>query len=279
MKPATTELPIALTIAGFDPSGGAGIIADIKTFAALGCFPTAAITSLTFQNTFAVLGTSHQTAQAVRAQLLPILDDFRVACVKTGMLPTSEIITEVARLMKERDLPAPVVDPVICSTSGHQLIDEEAIDTLIKQLMPLARVVTPNIPEAERLTGQAIGDEAGMREATDLILRKGARAVLIKGGHLEKQEAGGRGRRQKEENKRAPEVMDLLNDAGRVTVFRGQRIEEVEFHGSGCTLSAAIAAGLGRDMPLEVAVGQAKRYVAEAMRQAPVIGHGARPLR
>src|SRR6266496_268796 len=200
MTNTTTELPIALTIAGFDPSGGAGVIADIKTFVTLDCFPTAVITSLTFQNTFGVFGVLHQTAEAVRAQLLPILDDFRVACVKTGMLPTSEIITEVARLMKERDLPAPVVDPVICSTSGRQLIDEEAIDTLIKQLMPLARVVTPNIPEAERLTGLIIGDEAGMREATEVILRKGARAVLIKGGHLIEQEAGVRGRRQATES-------------------------------------------------------------------------------
>ncbi|MBA2503087.1 MAG: bifunctional hydroxymethylpyrimidine kinase/phosphomethylpyrimidine kinase, partial [Pyrinomonadaceae bacterium] len=138
---------VLLTIAGFDPSGGAGVVADVKTFTAFDCFATAAVTSLTFQNTTGVFGAAHQTADAVRAQVLPVVEDFTVAGVKTGMLPTEEIIAEVARLFRETNLPAPVVDPVVRSTSGYDLIGDAALQTLIAELMPLARVVTPNIPE------------------------------------------------------------------------------------------------------------------------------------
>jgi len=171
---------VALTIAGFDPSGGAGIIADVKTFAAFGCFATAAITSLTFQNTTGVFGAAHQTAAAVRAQILPIVEDFEVAGVKTGMLPTGEVIAEVARLFRETKLPPPIVDPVVRSTSGFDLIDNEALDALKTELMPLARVVTPNIAEAERITGLRIVDEEGMRRAARVMREMGARAVLVK---------------------------------------------------------------------------------------------------
>src|SRR3954451_24816282 len=149
-------LPVALTIAGLDPSGGAGVIADVKTFTALGCFSTAAITSLTFQNTLGVFGAAHQTAETVRAQILPVVEDFRVAAAKTGMLPTREIILEVARLFREAALPAPVVDPVVRSTSGYDLIDDEALLALLAELVPLARLVTPNIPEAECIPGLKI---------------------------------------------------------------------------------------------------------------------------
>src|SRR5688500_5327615 len=145
--------PVVLTIAGFDPSGGAGVIADIKTFTAFGCFATAAVTSLTFQNTTGVFGATHQTAQEVRAQILPVIEDFQVAGVKTGMLPTREVIAEVARLLRETTLPAPVVDPVVRSTSGYDLIDDEALAALRTQLLPVARLVTSNLPEAERITG------------------------------------------------------------------------------------------------------------------------------
>jgi hydroxymethylpyrimidine/phosphomethylpyrimidine kinase len=253
--------PVALTIAGFDPSGGAGVIADVKTFTAFGCFPTAAVTSLTFQNTTGVFGAAHQTARAVRAQVLPVVEDFTVACVKTGMLPTREVIAEVVRLMREAALPAPVVDPVVRSTSGDNLIDDEALAALMTELMPLARVVTPNIPEAERITGlKGITDEDGMRRAARRMREMGARAVLIKGGHL------------------TGEALDLLDDEGRVSLFRGERIKTTATHGTGCTLAAAIAACLARDMNLERAVGVAKRFVADAIRQAPHIGSGHSPV-
>src|SRR5215213_8786738 len=176
--------PVALTVAGFDPSGGAGIAADVKTLTAFGCFATAAVTSLTFQNTTGVFGAVHQTAASVRAQVLPVVEDFAVACAKTGMLPTREVIAEVARLFREADLPAPVVDPVVRSTSGFDLIDDAALDALKAELLPLARVVTPNVPEAERITGLTVRDRAGMLEAAHAIRSLGARAVLVKGGHL-----------------------------------------------------------------------------------------------
>ncbi len=254
--------PIALTIAGFDPSGGAGVVADIKTFTTFGCFATAAVTSLTFQNTTGVFGAAHQTAETVRAQVVAVCEDFRVVGVKTGMLPTRDIIAEVARLVRELDLPAPVVDPVVRSTSGYDLIDDPALDALKSQLLPLARVLTPNLPEAERLTGLRIEDEAGMLRAARALREMGARAVLVKGGHL------------------ASDALDLLlDDDGRVIVFRAARIETTSTHGTGCTLAAAIAACLARGMDLEAAVGAAKRFVTEAIRHAPHIGHGHGPVK
>src|SRR5215213_4515346 len=181
--------PVALTVAGFDPSGGAGVVADVKTFTAFGCFAAAAVTSLTYQNTTGVFGAAHQTAEAVRAQVMPVVEDFTVAGAKTGMLPTREVIAEVARLFRETNLPAPVVDPVVRSTSGYDLIDDAALDALKRELLPLARVLTPNLPEAERITGLKIEDEDGMRRAARLMREMGSRAVLVKGGHLTSQKA------------------------------------------------------------------------------------------
>ena len=270
--------PVALTIAGFDPSGGAGVVADIKTFTAFDCFAVAAVTSLTFQNTTGVFGAAHQTAETVRAQVLPVIEDFNVACAKTGMLPTREVIAEVARLFRETTLPAPVVDPVVRSTSGYDLIDDEALAALIKELMPLASVVTPNIPEAERITGLKIEDEEGMRHAARAMREMGARAVLVKGGHLKRNEEG---RRQKAEGGRdenVPTALDLLDDNGRVALFRGEWIETTSTHGTGCTLSAAIAACMGRGLSLEKAVEAAKSFVTDAIRHAPGLGHGHGPL-
>lgn len=274
IRPEDDHTPArALTIAGFDPSGGAGVLADATTLAAFGFHVSAAITSMTFQNKVRVFGAIHQTAEAVRAQVEPLLEDVTFACTKTGMLPTREVVKEVARLFRETSLPAPVVDPVIVSTSGHRLMDEDAIGILIDELLPLARLVTPNIPEAERLTGLAINSEDEMQSAASRIREMGARAVLIKGGHLGKQNAGVR--RQEAENKTvdqttrvAEDVVDVLNDEGKVTVFRGRRVRNVELHGSGCILSAAIAAGIGQGRTLEESVGAAKRFVVEAIRNA-----------
>lgn len=258
--------PVVLTIAGVDPSGGAGIVADIKTIAALGCFPAAAITSLTFQNTTGVFGAEHQTAATLRAQVMPIVEDVTVAAAKTGMLPTAEIVAEVARLFAEEKLPAPVVDPVVVATSGDVLIDEEAFEILKAQLFPLARIVTPNIPEAEKLAGFAIDSEEDMKRAAEAILLLGPGAVLVKGGH----------------RKFNTDALDVLLDRqGIFTEFRNEYIDAGEIHGSGCTLSAAIAANLSHDLPLDQSVAAAKKYVTDLIRRsqsAPRIGHGAAPL-
>ena len=255
--------PVVLSIAGLDPSGGAGIVADIKTIAALGCFPAAALTSITFQNTTGVFGAQHQSAATLRAQVEPIVRDLNVAGAKTGMLPTAEIVAEVARLFAEENLPAPVVDPVVVATSGDVLIDDEAFEILKTKLFPLARVVTPNIPEAEKLAGFSIKSEDDMRRAAKAIQLTGARAVLVKGGH---RSIGG-------------QALDILLDENEIfTEFQTEYIEIGEVHGSGCTLSAAIAVGLARDLTLEAAVAAAKKYVTDAIRSAPAIGHGAKPL-
>ena len=255
--------PVVLTIAGLDPSGGAGIAADIKTIYALGCFPAAALTSITYQNTTGVFGAEHQTAETLRAQVEPVIRDLTVVAAKTGMLPTAEIVAEVARLFSEEPLQPPVVDPVMVSTSGHDLIGDEAFQILKTQLLPVARIVTPNIPEAERLAGFSIESESDMRRAAEAIRSLGARAVLVKGGHRAIQQ----------------QAIDLLLDEnGNFVELREDYIEVGEIHGSGCTLSAAIAAGLGKGMTLENAVRSAKKYVTEAIKSAPRIGHGARPL-
>jgi hydroxymethylpyrimidine kinase/phosphomethylpyrimidine kinase len=258
--------PVVLSIAGLDPSGGAGIVADIKTIAALGCFPATALTSITFQNTTGVFGAEHQSVATLRAQVAPIVQDLNVNGAKTGMLPTAEIVAEVARLFAEENLPAPVVDPVVVATSGDVLIDDEAFEILKTKLFPLARVVTPNIPEAEKLAGFSIESEEDMRRAAKVIQLTGARAVLVKGGH---RSVGG-------------QALDILLDENEIfTEFQTEYIEIGEVHGSGCTLSAAIAAGLARDLTLEAAVAAAKKYVTDAIRalqSAPRIGHGAKPL-
>ena len=260
MEGLTETPPVALTVAGFDPSGGAGVVADVKTFTAFGCFATAAVTSLTYQNTTGVYGASHQTADAVAAQVLAVTTDFRVAGAKTGMLPTREVIEEVARLFRERGLPAPVVDPVVRSTSGYDLIDDAALDALKRELLPLAAVVTPNIPEAERITGLEIRNVNGMAEAARAMREMGARAVLVKGGHL------------------VARAVDVLDDGGEVTYFDSPRIETTSTHGTGCTLAAAIAAGLARGRDLETSVGAAKRFVTDAIWSAPRLGQGYGPI-
>jgi hydroxymethylpyrimidine/phosphomethylpyrimidine kinase len=262
--------PVVLTIGGLDPSGGAGIIADIRTFVAFNCFPTAVLTSITFQNTTGVFGAVHQTAATVRAQVDPIIQDLEVSAVKTGMLPTAEVVAEVAHLVREKMLPNPVVDPVMVSTSGYDLIGEEAFRVMKTELLPLALVVTPNIPEAERFAGFSIADEVDMRRAGEAILALGARAVLVKGGHR------GKGARTMESGEEAIDIM--LDNAGNFVDLRAEFLQVGEVHGSGCTLSAAIAANLAKSLDLAEAVRRAKRYVTDAIRSASRLGHGSRPL-
>ena len=256
-----------ISIAGFDPSGGAGVLADIKTFAAMGCFGAAAVTSLTFQNTVAVYGASHQPADILRSQIEPVVNDFKIAAVKIGMIPTREMIEVVAEIIEKNGLPNVVVDTVIRSTSGYDLIDEEAAGFLIERLLPLADVITPNMFEAERLTGLEVKDLEGMKRAAARIhemsaaARKTARgAALVKGGHLEN------------------EATDVLFDGSEFHIFGAPKIATRNTHGTGCTLSSAIAALLARGCEIPDAVARAKRYLSETLRAAPDIGHGAGPL-
>lgn len=270
MLTSSSNSPVVLTIAGFDPSGGAGIIADIRTIVAFGCRPAAAMTSLTFQNSEGVSGAIHQTAGSLRAQILPVVSEFRVAAVKIGMLPTRESVLEVVRLIQETDMPAPVVDPILSSTSGYELMEPEAREVWLSELMPLARLITPNIPEAETLTGTRIANEHDMREAAHKLVEMGACAVLIKGGHW-KERSEVRGRRSVGVEPNC-EAIDVLDDEGLVTTFRGEWIDSSPVRGTGCMLSSAIAACLGLGMDLQGSVGAAKRFVAGAIRYAPKLG-------
>src|SRR5436190_16307147 len=274
------EQPAVLTIAGFDPSGGAGIIADVKTFQAFGCRPLAAITSLTFQNSQGVFGAIHQSAESLGSQLLPLIEEFHIAAVKVGMLPNIEIVLAVARLVRKMNLPAPVVDPVLRSSSGDELMAEAAIEVMLSELMPLARVITPNIPEAETLTGLKISNEDEMREAARKLREMGARAVLIKGGHLE-EGSEVRGQRSDDPVENVHQVhlvhtvhdirrhaIDVLDEHGQITVFRGEWIDSPPVRGTGCMLSSAIAACLAQRMLLVDSISAAKEFVAAEIQNS-----------
>lgn len=266
------DQPVVLTIAGFDPSGGAGIIADVKALLHFSCRPVAAITSLTFQNSEAVFGAIHETPESLRAQILPVIQENEIAALKIGMMPTAEIIIEVAQLIREHNLPPPVIDPVFQSSSNYELADAGAIEALKRELFPMARLITPNIPEAETLTGMKIEDEQGMREAAQKLSEIGARAVLIKGGHLP---PGGSPPRVPIHAAGVvrmptfpPEALDVLNDRGEVLEYRGEWIDAAPVRGTGCMLSSAIAACLAQRLRLTESVRVAKDYVAELIRFA-----------
>ncbi len=282
MKTENRKPKICLTIAGLDPSGGAGIIADVKTFTAFGCFAAAAVSALTFQNTRGVFGSVSQTAETVRGQILPVVEDYEIAAVKTGMLPTREVIEAVAQIIKENKLKNLVIDPVIRSTSGFDLIDEAALRALIETLFPLAVVVTPNLPEAERITKTKIETLADIEKAARIIQSFGAKNVLIKGGHLLNAECRMRNaelktknQKPKTENRFARDYLFAGND---LHVFEAEYIETNATHGTGCTLAAAIAANLALGKSLVEAVETAKRFVTEAIRRAPEIGGGNSPV-
>ncbi|MCD9185095.1 MAG: bifunctional hydroxymethylpyrimidine kinase/phosphomethylpyrimidine kinase [Pyrinomonadaceae bacterium] len=268
---------ICLTIAGVDPSGGAGIIADIKTFSAFGCYAAAAIASLTFQNTQGVFGVENQTAETVRRQIEPILADFEVDALKTGMLPTREIIEEVARIVKENNLKNFVVDPVVRSTSGFDLIDDEALKVLIERLFLLSDIITPNIPEAGRIARMKIETFADIETAARKMQALGAKNVLIKGGHLPilDLEKKAKDQKPKTEDRKAK---DFLFIGDELHVFEADFIETTATHGTGCTLAAAIAANLALGKSLTEAVEIAKKFVTEAIRSAPHIGKGNSPI-
>jgi hydroxymethylpyrimidine kinase/phosphomethylpyrimidine kinase len=244
-----STLPVALTIAGLDPSGGAGILTDTRTFSAFNCYPVAVVTAITFQNSSGVSGYVSEQPETVAAQLLPLFAELPIAAVKTGMLPTREIVREVSRVLREVEIPL-VIDPVMSSTSGYELMDESALRELKDRLMTRARIITPNIPEAERIVGFSITGEDDQLRAAEEIRGLGARAVLIKGGHLRDD---------------LP-VTDVLNDEGSVDVFRSERIPSIGFRGTGCTLASAIAANLAHGKTLKECVERAREFLLERMR-------------
>ena len=250
-----------LIVAGSDSGGGAGIQADIKTVTALGGFATTAITALTAQNTLGVFGIFPVPPAFVRQQMDVVLADIGADVIKTGMLGERAIVETVAdTLTAYPDLPL-IADPVMVAKGGASLLSDEAVGAMLACLVPRAHVLTPNAPEAARLTGLCVEDLDGQKRAAEKLLRAGAKAVLIKGGHL----AG-------------PCICDVLADASGMWVFESPRLDVRANHGTGCTLASAIAALLGQDVPLRDAVSQARDYVFEAMRRAPGFGAGHAPL-
>jgi hydroxymethylpyrimidine/phosphomethylpyrimidine kinase len=254
------KVPTALTIAGSDSGGGAGIQADLKTFAALGVYGTSALTAITAQNTVGVTAVHEIPAGVIAAQIEAVISDIGADAVKTGMLSSSAIVEVVARELRRHGVERLVVDPVMIAKSGDPLLKQEAVEALRTRLVPLAAVVTPNIPEAEVLTGMTITSQEDMRRAAEQILGMGARGVVVKGGHLE-----------------GP-ATDLFYDGSDFHEFTAPRIDTVNTHGTGCTFASAIAAGLAQGLPVIDAVAQAKEYVTEAIRQSFPIGQGHGPL-
>ncbi|MDA8244191.1 MAG: bifunctional hydroxymethylpyrimidine kinase/phosphomethylpyrimidine kinase [Elusimicrobia bacterium] len=251
----------ALTIAGSDPGGGAGIQADLKTFAAFGVYGQSAITSVTVQDTRKFSGALNVPPEVAARQAEAALDDIGADAVKTGMLATAPVVKAVAAVLRSHRVKRLVVDPVLASKSGEPLLEPRAVNALIKDLLPLALVVTPNAPEAEALTAIKISDAASARRAAKAVSALGPAFVLLKGGHLD-----------------GPSCEDLLFDGKTFTVFRSPRVKTAHTHGTGCTLSAAITAGLALGLDVPRAVRRAKRYVTGAIKHAPGLGSGAGPL-
>ena len=256
-------MPIALTIAGSDPSGGAGIQADLKTFHQFGVYGMSVITLLTVQNTCKVSAVETVAPQLVLDQMEAVLEDLPPQAAKTGALGSSEIIRAVAGRAARFPFPL-VVDPVMISKHGAPLLDEEGRDALARELLPHAALVTPNVHEAMALAGKEFHGEAipraALEEAAKAIAGLGAKAVLIKGGHL------------------AADATDLLFLDGRFTAYPGKRIETRHTHGTGCTYSAAITAELAKGVELTEAIAAAKRFIARAIETNPGLGHGYGPV-
>lgn len=259
----TYKYPAVLTIAGSDSGGGAGIQADLKTFSALGCYGTSAITAITVQNTLGVTGIHSVPASIVQGQIKAVMDDIKPAAIKIGMVHSAELVHAIATQLKLYAVPV-VLDPVMVATSGDKLIEDNTIALLKQELLPLAEVVTPNLDEAQILAGMQIQDVADMKEAARIILETGCRSVLVKGGHLQ-----------------GPRLYDVyLHQDGNLRVFESAAIESHNTHGTGCTLSSAIAAFLAKGTSLPEAIEQARHYVYRAIDEGKDVktGEGHGPL-
>lgn len=253
-------VPVALTIAGSDSGGGAGIQADLKAFAALGVHGMSAITALTAQNTLGVFAVAELDPEFVAQQIDVVVVDVGVDATKTGMLASAAIIAAVAAKIREHRLQPLVVDPVMMATGGEPLLRPEAANSLRERLLPLATVVTPNLPEAAALCGRPVDSIESMREAARIIHGLGPQAVIVKGGHLSGHDA-----------------VDVLFDGSQFAEFRSPRFDTPHTHGTGCTFASAIAAGLASGLSLPAAVGQAKVLVTEAVRHGLALGQGRGP--
>ena len=252
--------PTVMTIAGSDSGGGAGIQADLKTFSALGVFGTSTLTAITAQNTVGVTAVHEVPTDVISAQIDAVITDIGADAVKTGMLSSSAIVETVAEAIRRHGITNLVVDPVMVAKSGDRLLREEAIASICNSLLPLAAVVTPNIPEAEDLTGLTISADDDVRQAAVSIIEMGARTVVIKGGH------------------RDGPPTDVFYDGARFQEFTTERIPSTNTHGTGCTFASAVAAGLAHGLEPPAAVAQAKEYVTEAIRASYPIGQGHGPL-
>ena len=253
--------PVALTIAGSDSSGGAGIQADLKTFTVLGVYGMSAITAITAQNTTEVADVHVLPVAAVAAQIDAVMGDIGCDAAKTGMLATAKIVEIVADAVKRWDISRLVIDPVMVSKTGHKLLADDACEVLKRRLLPLAAVVTPNLPEAETLAGRAISDEEDMIAAARELCRSGCQAVVIKGGH------------------RPGDCNDYLyeRDSGSLRVLAGERVQTSSTHGTGCTFSAALAACLALGMSVAESAWVAKEFVTAAIAGALPLGFGHGP--
>lgn len=257
----TQHLGRVLIIAGSDSGGGAGVQADIKTVTALGGYAATAITAVTVQNTLGVTGVHPIPVAVIEAQARAVLDDIGADAFKTGMLGSAEVVEAVARILDSaRGVPA-VVDPVMIAKGGAPLLEDRAVAAVRELMVPRAALLTPNAPEAQALTGLSVETADDQRRAGEALLKLGARAVLMKGGHVP-----------------GPSVVDLLITPDGETGFEAERIETRHTHGTGCTLASACAAGLAQGLPLEAAVARAWAYVQEAIARAPGFGAGHGPL-
>lgn len=254
------RLPVVLSVAGSDSGGGAGIQADIKTFAALGCHGATVLTALTAQNSVGVQAVHNVPPDFVSAQLESVQGDLRPAAAKTGMLASASIITAVAKGLTRLPPGKLVVDPVMVSTTGHSLIDREAVETMVAELFPLAEVVTPNLHEAAALLGRRVETLNDMKRAVKELYEQGPRSILIKGGHLE------------------GSATDVFFDGTGVELLSAERHETDNTHGSGCVLAAAIAAFLGKGLATGEAVRAGKIFVAAAVRASYRVGSGPGPV-
>lgn len=256
---SNTPAPVVLTIAGFDPSGGAGIAADLKTFAANNCYGVAAITALTVQNTQGVSEVRPAGAPLLKASIQSLLADGRVKAVKIGMLANRANAEAVAEVLDAQGSLPSVLDPVVRSSSGKELIDAGGLEFLRKNLLSRVSVITPNLEEAATLTALKVENVEGMKAAAQKLLEMGARAVVVTGGHLEK-------------------AIDVYAEGSECETFVGDRVKPDNTHGTGCTFSSAIAANLALGRQLPDAVVLAKAYVTEAIRKAYAVGPGRLPL-
>ncbi len=252
-----------LSIAGSDSSGGAGIQADIKAVTALGGYASTAITAITVQNTKGVSAVHPVPTDIVAGQIEAVLTDVGADAIKTGMLATAEVIETVIKALDEHGDPIIplVVDPVMVATSGDRLIDEAAVEAVRDRLLPRATLITPNVPEAEALTGGRIEDMESQQAAAEMLLEMGARAALVKGGHME-----------------GDIIIDVLATRNGVRLFTRPRIRTRQTHGTGCTLASAIAALLAQGLPMDRAVEEAGDYLHEAIQRAPGFGEGHGPV-